>query len=236
LPHRVDSTRQQLLENAKPVDQTAHSIGATLSDNRNHGHIALIATRVAAAPVKRGTSAAKLATGWEHLIGPAIASNFALFIYVLFEPLLVTRIPLISRNEIVLSKVAYDLYHTDTLLFIVVALFGIAAPTWKMLASAYFWYCIDVRFARKHHKWLVMLGKLSMLDIMLVAIVIVAIKGTGIGSVETRPGLYCYIFLILSSLLVSFAIDLLLGRYYLLLTSHQRVDGSFPGALTNVIR
>jgi paraquat-inducible protein A len=182
---------------------------------------AMIAKNCAVTTSLRGICAAKLAKGWQHLIGPVIAINFALFIYVLFEPLLVTRIPLISRNEIILSKVAYDLYHTDTSLFLVVAIFGIIAPTWKMLASAYFWYCIDVRFARKHHKWLVMLGKFSMLDIMLVAIVVVAIKGTGIGSVETRPGLYCYIFLILSSFLVSFTIDVLLGRYSLLLARHE---------------
>jgi paraquat-inducible protein A len=183
----------------------------------------MIANGAVATSLPGTISAAKLAKGWQRLIGPLIGINLALFIYVLFQPLLVTRIPLISRNEIVLSKVAYDLYHTDTALFLIVALFGILAPTWKMVASAYFWYCIDVRFARRHRKWLVTLGKLSMLDIMLVAIVVVAIKGTGIGSVETRPGLYCYIFLILSCLLVSFAIDRLLGRFFLLLeTRHPR--------------
>jgi paraquat-inducible protein A len=161
----------------------------------------------------RDDTAASMATGWQLFIGPTIALNIVLFGYVLFEPLLITRISFIRRNEIILVQAAYDLYGTDKLLFLVVFLFGIAAPSLKMMATTIVWYFVDVRLAERHHKWLTVLGKLSMLDIMLLALLVIAIKGTGVGSVEPRLGLYVYVVLILSSFFLSLAIDQLLDRF-----------------------
>lgn len=152
-------------------------------------------------------TAASLATGWQRLIGPAIAVNMALFVYVLFEPILVTRVAFISRNEIVLSRVTYDLYGVDTVLFLVVLLFGIVAPGMKLVAFAFVWYFLDVHEAKRHNAWLVVLGKLAMTEIMLLAVVVVAIRGTGIGSVDIKPGLYFYIALVVGSLLLSLLVD-----------------------------
>lgn len=161
----------------------------------------------------RRETAASLARGWQRIIGPAIAVNLALFVYVLFEPLLVTRISFIRRHEIVLVQAVYDLYQTDMLLFLVVFFFGIVAPAAKMLVSAGAWYFLDVQLATKLHKAIIFLGKLSMLDIMLIAIFIVAIKGVGIGSVDIMPGLYFYVVLVLSSFFVSLAMEHLLDRF-----------------------
>src|SRR4051812_30197566 len=122
-------------------------------------------------------TAANLATGWKKFIGPAIAVNIVLFGFVLFEPLLVTRISFIKRSEIVLWQTAYDLYETDKLLFLVVFVFGILAPSLKMIGTAAAWYFADARLARKYHQRLALLGKLSMLDIFLLAILVIAIKG-----------------------------------------------------------
>jgi paraquat-inducible protein A len=161
----------------------------------------------------RRETAANLARGWQRVIGPAIMVNLVLFGYVLFEPLLVTRISFIRRQEIMLAQAAYDLYQTDTLLFLVVFFFGIVAPGLKMIASAGAWYFLDVCHAKKIQRWIVFLGKLSMLDIMLIAIIVVAIKGVGIGSIDILPGLYVYIALVLSSFFVSLAMEHLLDRF-----------------------
>ena len=161
----------------------------------------------------RRETAASLARGWQHIIGPAIAVNLVLFGYVLFEPLLVTRISFIRRQEIVLVQAAYDLYQTDIVLFLVVFFFGIFAPAVKMLASAGAWYLLDVRHALQLQKVIIILGKLAMLDIMLIAIYIVAIKGVGIGSVDIMPGLYFYVALVISSFFVSLAMEHLLDRF-----------------------
>ncbi len=161
----------------------------------------------------RRETAASLARGWQRFIGPAIAVNLVLFGYVLFEPLLLTRISFISRQEIVLVQAVYDLYQTDTLLFLVVFFFGIVAPAIKMIASACAWYLLSVRFALKLHRWIIILGKLSMLDIMLIAIYVVAIRGVGIGSVDILPGLYFYVALVLSSFFVSLTMEHMLDQF-----------------------
>jgi hypothetical protein len=124
-------------------------------------------------------SAANLATGSQRFIGPAIAVNLALYFYVLFEPILVTRFLILSRNKISLARVAYDLYATDTFLFLLVFLFGIVAPGLKLIAFASFWYFLTASQAMRHNKWLILLSKLSMLDIMLLAVLVVATKGVG---------------------------------------------------------
>lgn len=161
----------------------------------------------------RRETAANLARGWQRIVGPAIAVNLVLFGYVLFEPLLVTRISFIRRQEIVLVQAAYDLYQTDLLLFMVVFFFGIVAPSIKLIASGCAWYFLDVRRATKFHKLIILLGKLSMLDIMLIAIFVVAIRGVGIGSVDILPGLYFYVVLVVNSFFVSLAMEHLLDRF-----------------------
>jgi uncharacterized paraquat-inducible protein A len=144
----------------------------------------------------------------ERLIGPGLAINFFLFSYVLFEPLLITRLSFIRRNEIGLALVAYDLYRADLFPFLVVFIFGIVAPITRLIASVFLWYFGCSRNAVAYCKWLMLLGRLSMLDIMLFAVLVVAIKGIGIGSVEVQPGLYLYIVLIVGS----FALSLLMER------------------------
>ena len=161
----------------------------------------------------RRETGANLARGWQRIIGPAIAVNLVLFGYVLFEPLLVTRVYFIQRHEIVLVQVAYDLYQTDMLLFAVVFLFGIVAPAAKMTAAVVAWYVLDVRVAKRHQAWMAILGKLSMMDVMLIAVFIVAVRGIGIGSVDVLPGLYFYVALVLSSLFVSLAMERSLNRF-----------------------
>jgi hypothetical protein len=65
-----------------------------------------------------------LVVGPHRLIGPGLLVTAILFPFVLFLPLLTTRIAFISYNEIVLARVAYDLFYVDKFLFIVVFVFG----------------------------------------------------------------------------------------------------------------
>jgi len=162
---------------------------------------------------ERFRTAANLAVGWQRLIGPALAVSIVLFVYILFQPLLVTRIAFIRWNEIVLAQVAEDLYSTDAVLFVVVFGFGIVAPMAKMIACLAIWHFVDVGRARSYSRLLILLGRLSMLDIMLLAVLVVAIKGTGIGSIEIKPALYLYVALVVGSLLISLAMDRLLLNF-----------------------
>lgn len=152
-------------------------------------------------------TAAKLAPGWKKLVGPLSVLNIALFGYVLFQPLLTTRISFFLRNDISLAQAALDLYRIDKFLFAVVVLLGIVAPAVKMIAMTLAWYFADVRSASRHLRWLVLLGRLSMLDVMLLAILIVAFKGIGVGTVTIKPGFYLYAVLVVGFLLLSLAME-----------------------------
>lgn len=157
-------------------------------------------------------TAAKAAKGVARLIGPLSVANIFLFVYVLFQPLLTTHISFFLRNDISLWQAAADLYRIDKFIFVVVVVMGIVAPAVKMLAMTFVWYFADLRNARRDLRWLVTLGRLSMLDIMLLAILIIAFKGIGVGSVEIKPGFYFYVVLVSGFLLLSFMIERALDK------------------------
>jgi uncharacterized paraquat-inducible protein A len=156
-------------------------------------------------------TAARSARGFAKLIGPLSVLNIALFGYVLFQPLLTTRISFFLRNDISLWQAALDLYRIDKFLFFVVVVMGIVAPAIKMLAMTFAWYFADVSRAPNYLKWLVLLGRLSMLDVMLLAILIIAFKGIGIGTVEIKRGFYFYVALVAGFLLLSLLMERTLG-------------------------
>ncbi len=155
-------------------------------------------------------TAARTASGFARLIGPLSALNILLFGYVLFQPLLTTRISFFLRNDISLWQAAVDLYRIDKFLFVIVVLMGIVAPAIKMLAMTFAWYFADLSRAPSYLKWLVFLGRLSMLDVMLLAILIIAFKGIGIGTVIIKPGFYFYVALVVGFLLLSLVMERLL--------------------------
>jgi paraquat-inducible protein A len=155
-------------------------------------------------------TAAIAAKSAAKLIGPLSLLNILLFGYVLFQPLLTTRISFFLRNDISLWQAALDLYRIDKFLFVVVVLMGIVAPAIKMLAMTLVWYFADLSRAPRYLKWLVLLGRLSMLDVMLLAILIIAIKGIGIGTVLIKPGFYFYVALVVGFLLLSLLMERML--------------------------
>jgi paraquat-inducible protein A len=155
-------------------------------------------------------TAARTAKGLGRLIGPLSVLNMILFGCVLFQPLLTTRISYFFRNDISLWQAAIDLYRIDKFLFVVVVLMGIVAPAIKMLAMTFAWYFADLSHAPHYLRWLVLLGRLSMLDVMLLAILIIAIKGIGIGTVLIKPGFYFYVALVVGFLVLSLLMERML--------------------------
>lgn len=155
-------------------------------------------------------TASREAKGLARLIGPLSILNILLFGYVLFQPLLTTRISFFLRNDISLWQAAIDLFHADKFLFSVVVLMGIVAPALKMLAMVVVWYFANLAQAPRYLKWLVLLGRLSMLDVMLLAILIVAFKGIGVGRVEIKAGFYFYVALVTGFLLLSLLMERML--------------------------
>jgi paraquat-inducible protein A len=151
---------------------------------------------------------AATATGWRKLIGPTLVVSLIAFLFVLFVPLLTTRVSFISYNEIVMVRVAYDLFLFDKFLFVIIFVFGMLFPIIKMTFSILCWYSFDSSYAESFNRKLAVLGKLSMLDVILLALFIIAFKGVGIGTVQIRHGLYLYAAIVIGSLFLNLAMDI----------------------------
>jgi paraquat-inducible protein A len=139
----------------------------------------------------------------KHAIGAVLVILAVSFPFVLFLPLLTTRISLISYHEIFLAQVAYDLFFKDKFLFVIVFVFGFVIPTLKMILSVVCWYSSETWLGRYLSPKIDILSKLSMLDIMLLAVFIIVFKGVGIAVVQVRYGLYVYTGLVVASLIVN---------------------------------
>jgi paraquat-inducible protein A len=141
----------------------------------------------------------------QRWIGYASIAIAVLFPIVLVVPILSTRIPFLSYNEIVLARLAYDLFRADKVLFVIVIVFGMIIPMCKSILSCIFWHFLRSASMIRYFDALALLGKFSMLDVMLLSVFVVAFKGLGVGRVEIKYGLYIYVFFVVTSFFVSFA-------------------------------
>ena len=110
-------------------------------------------------------------------------------------------LPFFSGSELTIFGGVADLWRTDIFLATIVAIFAVLAPYLKTILLA----AVHLRLVGGD-RWFAALefaGKLSMADVFLLAVYIVAIKGVGIGHVETAWGLYLFTALVLSSLFIA---------------------------------
>jgi uncharacterized paraquat-inducible protein A len=110
-------------------------------------------------------------------------------------------LPFFSKSEISILSGLRDLFETDRVLALLVAFFAVMTPLAKTLTLA-----VSLRGwlpARPALGAVDVLGKLSMTEVFLVAVYIVAIKGVGIGAVETGWGLYLYTSIVLGGMAVA---------------------------------
>ena len=124
-----------------------------------------------------------------------------LFPLAWFAPLLrAGLLPLFGLSEISVISGLQALWETDVLLALLVTFFAIFAPYLKTIGLALIHYGL---MRRKVLPALAILGKLAMVDVFLVALYIVVVKGIGLGRVETAWGLYFFTGCILLSIAIS---------------------------------
>lgn len=115
-------------------------------------------------------------------------------------------LPFFEGDELSILGGVHDLWASDRVLAILVAVFALVAPYAKTLLLAAIHY--GALPARRWTGPLALMGKLSMADIFLLALYIVIVKGVGVGHVETAWGLWLFTVLVL----VSLAIAILTGH------------------------
>ncbi len=150
------------------------------------------------------TTPAAAAHGPTRLLGPLLALLLLALPATWFVPLFTARVPFLWREEVSIATGLVELWRLDLFLFLVVLLFSVLAPTAKLGASLYVWYRVPLAAAPRALHWLAWLGKLSMTELFLLALVIVGFKGVGIGRIEVAWGLHAFAAVVLASLAASF--------------------------------
>jgi paraquat-inducible protein A len=148
-------------------------------------------------------TAASTAQGPRRLIGPLLGLALALAPVGWFLPLFSARIPFLFREEVSVVSGLRELWALDLVLYVVVLVFAVLMPLAKGAATLWVWYRVPLGHAASALDRLAILAKLSMTEVFLLAVVIVGIKGVGIGRVEVSPGLYGFVAIAVGSLLIS---------------------------------
>ena len=153
--------------------------------------------------LSRPGSAAATLTGSARLVGPLLLVSLALVPVTWWLPLFSARVPFLWRHEVSIATGLVELWRLDLLLFTVVLLFSVIAPLAKGMALAWVWFRMPVARARAWLDRLAVLAKLSMAEVFLLAVILVGLKGVGIGIVEVRWGLQAFVAAVLLSLAAS---------------------------------
>jgi paraquat-inducible protein A len=133
------------------------------------------------------------------MIGPLLVLSLALVPATWWLPLFVARVPFLWRQEVSLASGLVELWRLDRFLCLVVFLFSVLTPTGKAAALVWVWYRVPAARARLLLDRLALLGKLAMTEVFLLAVIIVGLKGVGIGTVEPSWGLQAFVAVVLLS-------------------------------------
>jgi paraquat-inducible protein A len=111
------------------------------------------------------------------------------------------------------SGIFYLLLQGEPLLFLVVFSFSILMPVWKMYLLYRLLHAQDGDNARRHRQLHVLsfLGKWSMLDVFVVAILVVTVKLGAIASITVHFGIYLFSLAVIASMLLTHKIAALTG-------------------------
>jgi len=157
----------------------------------------------AANPLENRSFAAS-ATGLDRLILPLLAIALIALPFTWFLPLFRTELLVFLDNEVTVIGAAKTLFKADLALFAVIVLFGMVVPVAKLAGLVYAWALQPRAQGRASIGALSKISKFSMLDLFLIAVTIVGLKGVGLGKVEIAYGLYAFAGAVLMILALSF--------------------------------
>ncbi len=150
--------------------------------------------------------------GHDLIVPAALLLSIALLLIALSLPLLQTQQSMLWKTwknsySVWAGVVALWKGH-DYMLAAVLFFFSIVFPLAKLLALGVIWFvklAHEQRAALLH--WLSLLGKWSMLDVFVVAILIVLVKLGPLVHVEPRAGVYVFAAAIISSMLTTMYVE-----------------------------
>lgn len=146
------------------------------------------------------------------LLNGLLLLAFALLLFGLFAPLIRVERFYIFSNEVSLYSGLVDLHgQGEWFLFGLILAFSVLFPLLKLLMLG---AALNLPGDRHHGPlhWLTAVGKWSMLDVFVVALLVVSLKLRGLASVEVQPGAYAFAASVLLTLLLVQAVRRMGGR------------------------
>lgn len=141
---------------------------------------------------------ASSARGWDRWVPAALVASLALLLAGLALPVMtVDKFFVLSARFSILGSLEALWRAQEYFLFSAVGLFSVAFPVAKLAACLAAWYG-----ARLRTGWIEELGRWSMLDVFLLAILLVTIRGAGTRA-RTEIGLYVFAAAVIVSILAA---------------------------------
>ena len=137
-------------------------------------------------------------------LGPAMLLALGLVVAAWFLPTMtIERVPWIWRSKFTIWRVVEGLYaDREYFIFAVIVLFSMVFPVVKLLAGLWVWARVDALSTggRRAVGFVGVLGKWSMLDVFVVALLVAAIQVSLIANVEVHAGIYVFTAAVLASI------------------------------------
>ena len=138
----------------------------------------------------------------QRLIPVLLVLAFLLFGAGIFFPFFhVTKFWVFDDAVSVVGGIITLFREGEYFLFVVLTLFTLVFPCVKLGLLAITWLERehDLARVRRLHRWVESLGKWSMLDVFVVAILIVAMKSAGVADIHIGFGLYLFTFSVIAT-------------------------------------
>jgi len=137
-------------------------------------------------------------------LGPAMALALGLLVAAWFLPTMtVEKVPWIWSTKFSIWRVVKGLYADgEYVIFGVLVLFSMVFPVVKLAAGIWVWARVDAlsHGARRAVGFVATLGKWSMVDVFVVALLVAAIQVSIITNVEVHAGIYVFCGAVLASI------------------------------------
>ncbi len=150
------------------------------------------------------TSLAAKSRGLDRFLGLLLLAAALALLAGWLLPVMTVRTLLVFYDEVSILTGAYRLLESgDYLIFLVIVVFTVVLPVGKLVIAYVAWAWLNVTEARVQRAlgWIETLGRWSMLDVFVAALLVVVIKLSLFSDVEIHAGLYVFVLAVILSMI-----------------------------------
>ena len=161
-----------------------------------------------------GTLAAE-SRGLDRFLGLLLIASAAALLGGWLLPVMTVRTLLVFYDEVSILTGAFRLLESgDYVIFLLIVLFTVVLPVGKLIFAWLAWRHLRMDDPRVHRLlgWIEAVGRWSMLDVFVIAMLVVIIKLSLVSDVEIHAGLYVFVVAVILSMVAVRRIAVLAHR------------------------